>query len=297
MKRLIAFLLCLIFVASLAGCTGKDDRYTVYFSSADGKSFAEEYVEIEDYGALENKARQVIEKLLEGPSKPEHERVIPERTALIGVKIDGNAATVNFSQEFERTESGAKRMLAVYSVVNTLCAIEGINEVKILVNGVGIKYGAKDEEVGSVSMNKVVLADEIGRNQTTMLSLYFADEEKKSLVSERRVVEVKDNETVEKTAVTELLKGPEKKGAKLLVTDIKVQRVESKDGICYLTLSKEFLALPADTAKLCIYSIVNTLTGLPDISFVQFFIEGEKAEKLGGITLAEPFTYNADLVE
>ena len=296
MKRLIAFILCLCIAASFAGCIGKDDRYTIYFASADGKSFAEEYVKIDDYGALENKAKKVTEKLLEGPSKIEHMRLIPERTALIGLSVNGKSAIVNFSQEFESTESGAKRMLAIYSVVNTLCSIDGINDVTILVNGVGIRYGAKDEEIGAISMNKVVMADEIGRNQTTMLTLYFADETKTKLVSEKRLVEVKDNETVEKTAVAELLKGPEKKGTKILSSDIKVLTLEVKDGTCYLTLSKEFLTLPADTAKLCIYSIVNTITGLSDISFVQFFVEGEKAEKLGGITLAEPFTYNSDII-
>ena len=257
---------------------------------------AEEYVEIEELNSVENKAQQLVEKLLEGPAKLEHKRVIPENTALIGVKLEGRTLNVNFTQEFENTENHAVRLLAVYSVVNSLCALDGINKVNILVNGTGIKNASNGEEMGAVSMNKVILADEIGRNQTAILVLYFADETKNGLITEKRVVDIKDNESVEKTAVIELLKGPEKKGVKLLEDSIKVQRVEVKDGICYLTLSKEFLSLPSETAELCVYSLVNTLTGLPEISFVQFFVEGEKADELGDVILTEPFSYNSDLV-
>ncbi len=295
MKRLIAALLCVFLITVSTGCTRGEDRYAVYFASEDGKELAEEYVRIEEFGSVENKVRLITEKLLEGPSRAEHKRVIPEKTALIGVGINGKTATVNFTQDFESAENIAKRLLAIYSVVNTLCSVDGINSVRILVNGAGIRY-TNGEEVGPISMNRVILADEIGRNQATILGLYFADETKSGLVSERRMVEIKDNETVEKTAVTELIKGPENKGVKLLNSNIKVLRVEVKDGICYLTLSKEFLSLPSETAELCVYSVVNTLTGLPKISFVQFFVEGEKAETLGNVTLTEPFTYNAELV-
>ena len=49
-------------------------------------------------------------------------------------------------------------------------------------------------------------------------------------------------------------------------------------GVCYVNLSKEFLreniATP-DGTSLTVYAIVNSLTALPEVSGVQFLIEGE----------------------
>ncbi|MDO5478584.1 MAG: GerMN domain-containing protein, partial [Clostridia bacterium] len=132
---------------------------------------------------------------------------------------------------------------------------------------------------------------------TVVLELYFANEEKTALISEKRMLDIKDNETAEKTAIGELMKGPAAKGVKLITEDIKVLSIETKDKFCYVNLSKEFLSLPAENSDLCIYSIVNTLTRLPEISSVQFLVEGEKAEKIGDTVMSEPFTYNEDLVD
>ena len=297
MKRLVIMLLCLAIVSGFTGCADSGDKYKIYFASQDGKSFVEEKVVIEDSISLENRARLIMEKLLIGPSNPEHKRVIPENTALIGLRIEEKVATVNLSQDFEKTPDNATRLLAIYSTVNTLCALDGISRVHILVNGRAINYSSGEEEIGPLSMNRVITADEIGKNQIAVLELYFADEDKSGLISEKRMVDVKDNETVEKTAITELAKGPVVKGHKLLTADVKVLSVEIKDKFCYVNFSKEFLSLPAADAKLCVYSIVNSLTSIPAISSVQFLVEGEKAEKLGDTALAEPFTYNADIVE
>lgn len=282
---------------SMAGCSIKENKYSLYFATGDGKSLSEEKIVVEEGLAPDSTAYAVAEKLLEGPFKSEHKRVIPENTAVLGLRIEDKTATVNLSQEFEKTKDAATRLLAIYSMVNTLCSIEGINKVQILVNGRKLDYTASDGEMGALSMNNVITADEIGRSLTVVLELYFANEDKTALISEKRMIDIKDNETAEKTAIGELIKGPLVRGERLLTEDVKILSIETKDKFCYVNLSKEFLSLPATDAKLCVYSIVNTLTKLPEISSVQLFVEGEKAEKLGDVILTEPFGFNEELLD
>lgn len=298
MKKTVSLFIILSLVLSLAGCIGDKEKHIVYFASVDGISFSEEKIVIEESNSLEMKARLIIEEMLKGPKKSENERVIPENTALIGVRIEGKIATVNLSQDFEKTKNDAQRLLAVYSVVNTLCQVEGIEAVKILVNGRGLKYTSKEEEIGALSMNNVIMADEIGKNQTVVLDLYFASEDKTVLKMEKRMVDMKDNESLEKTAINQLFSGSEVSGRKTLIPSlVKLINVETKDKLCYVNFSEEFLSIPESDLNLCIYSVVNTLTSLPEISAVQFFINGEKTEKIGDISLINPFTYNQDLVK
>lgn len=297
MKKIFLMFICLAVCLNFSGCMESGDKYNVYFASQDGKNFVKERIAIEESTSLENRASLIVERLLQGPAKPEHKRIIPENTGLIGLRLEGKTATVNLTQDFEKTSDYSTRLLAIYSVVNTLCELDGISLVHILINGRAMNYTASENEIGPLSMNRVILADEIGKNQTVVLELYFANEEKTGLISEKRLVDVKDNETVEKTAITELAKGPEVKGHKLLSSDVKLLSVEIKDNYCYVNFSKEFLSVSASDAKLCVYSVVNTLTGIPAISSVQILVEGEKAEKLGDTILTEPFTYNAAVVD
>ena len=290
-------MLLTVLVITSSGCGIKTEKHTAYFASGDGKSLVTERVKIEENLNPEAKAKALMEKLLDGPYRAEHKKAIPENTALLGLRLEEKTVTVNLSQEFERTENHTKRLLAIYSVVNTLCALDGIGNVQILVNGRKMKYTASDEEIGVLSMNNVITADEIGRNQTVVLELYFANEEKNALISEKRMLDIKDNETAEKTAIAELMKGPVAGGTKLITEDIKVLSIETKEQYCYVNFSKEFLSLPAENSNLCVYSIVNTLTRLPEISWVQFLVEGERAEKIGDTILTEPFGYNSSLVD
>ena len=296
MKRILAFLLMAAMVLSFAGCGDSKEKHSVYFSSSDKKGFAEEKIVLDSNLSIEDKAKALVKRLIDGPLKAENMRAVPENTALLGLRIESKTATVNFSQGFEKTADATTNLLAIYSVVNTLCSMDGINKVQILVNGRKIKYTATEEEIGALSMNNVILADEIGRNQTTVLELYFANEDKTALIGEKRMVDIKDNETVEKAAISELLKGPGARGEKLLTTDFKVLSIEIKDKQCYINFSKEFMLLPQENAELSVFSIVNTLTKLPSISSVQILIEGEKAEQLGKVALTEPFMYNAEFV-
>lgn len=296
MKTTAVMLALAVTALSVTACNSEKEKKSLYFGTADKRGLAEETVTVEKQNAVEDEARTVLQRLLGGPGIGEHTRVIPEGTELISLELKDRTATVNLSQEFEKTGDNASRLLALYSVVATLCSIEGINRVQLLVNGRTMKYASTGEDIGLLSMNGVITNDEIKRNQTAVIELYFGASDNNGLVKEQRMVDIKDNETIEKTVINELLKGPNNEAQRLLPTDVKLLSVETKDKLCYVNLSKEFLSISEEKAYLAVYSVVNTLTGQWQSNGVQFLVEGERTAGLGKVSLAEPLRFDGAIV-
>jgi len=84
--------------------------------------------------SLEN---TVVSELLRGPVDDKLERTIPESVTLISIETTEDICFVNFSSNFKDIGSGSSKelKLAVYSVVNSLTRLPGIDKVQILVDG------------------------------------------------------------------------------------------------------------------------------------------------------------------
>lgn len=79
---------------------------------------------------------QVVGALLCGPQSDKLKSSIPQGTKLLGVEVKGNVAYVDLSEEFAANIVDKRQaVLALYSIVNTLAALEGIEKVQILING------------------------------------------------------------------------------------------------------------------------------------------------------------------
>jgi len=81
--------------------------------------------------------KSVLDELLNGPVG-ESEEAVPIGTAVDGVSIEGNQATIEFNRSFSDAmlSGSSAEMLAVYSVVNTVTAnFPQIQKVKINVDG------------------------------------------------------------------------------------------------------------------------------------------------------------------
>ena len=78
--------------------------------------------------------------------------------------------------------------------------------------------------------------------------------------------------------------------------DLQVQGVTIKDGLATVDLNPAFLTKGGgehDTLRM-VYSIVNTLTELPNVKKVSFTVNGKKVEVLDQLDLAEPLERNKD---
>ncbi|MEW5919445.1 MAG: GerMN domain-containing protein [Bacillota bacterium] len=89
--------------------------------------------------ALEGRepAVAVLEELIEGPEYPAHGRTIPPDVKVRDVKIGGGVAAADFSEELRTSHWGGStgEILTVYSIVNTLAELPGVERVQILIEG------------------------------------------------------------------------------------------------------------------------------------------------------------------
>lgn len=87
--------------------------------------------------ALEGRevAVAVLEELIEGPEYPAHGRTIPRDVKVRGVEMAGGIARANFSEELRANHWGGStgEILTVYSIVNTLAELPGVQQVQILI--------------------------------------------------------------------------------------------------------------------------------------------------------------------
>jgi len=79
----------------------------------------------------------VLKELIAGPRSEELWNAIPDGTRLLSVSTKNGLCTVNFSKEFVENSPGgtASEKMAIYSVVNTLTELEGIEKVQFLIEG------------------------------------------------------------------------------------------------------------------------------------------------------------------
>jgi len=134
------------------------------------------------------------------------------------------------------------------------------------------------------------------------VNFYFSGlGEEKKLVSEKRTIFAGNADIAVKNAVQGLLKGPTQPyHFPLIPAGTKLIGVETYENIVKIDLSQEFLENSLDTRILdeyVIYSIVNTLTEIPEIEGVIFYIEGMRIKIYGNVDLSVPAIRNKEYID
>lgn len=269
----------------------------VYYISGSGSDLVEEQLDLPD-SSRKGQIRYLIEQLISPPDG----NVSPlcDGTTLNSVTIKDDIAIVDFSKEF-LNEDDLKQALAPAAVAKTLCSLDYISGVQILVDGQEAT-GSDGKPLGIIRESDLVInRGEPTQAPKTTLVLYFSDENAEYLVPERRTVEISSGDTVEKVILNELLKGPTEGGHyKTIPSETKILSVETKDNVCFVNLSKEFVDKHSggtSSERLTVYSIVDSLTELGTIDRVQFLIEGEKREEFIHMVFNEPIVRDKSIIK
>ena len=108
---------------------------TLYFLSQDGTSLVPEKRSIKK--GPERLEELVVSELIKGPVQSGHIAIIPPSVKLLSVTSSDNIAFIDLSQDFLPVdkESPDKRALMIYSIVNTLTELDGIDKVQFLIEG------------------------------------------------------------------------------------------------------------------------------------------------------------------
>lgn len=111
----------------------KTEEITLYYASTDA-----EYLVTESHKVPKDKADDasyVMEKLLAGPVSDGLVNAIAKDTKINSVKVENGICTVDLSGEFIEKSGTANERMAIYSVVNTMCGLDGADKVQFLIDG------------------------------------------------------------------------------------------------------------------------------------------------------------------
>jgi spore germination protein GerM len=112
-------------------------RKGVLLFVADGSRLAREARELPSCSDTESCVTDLLDELFSGPVG-DLDEALPESAALNGVRLEGNLAVVDVTKAFatDLPSGSSAEMLAVYSIVNTVCInYPQITRVRITVEG------------------------------------------------------------------------------------------------------------------------------------------------------------------
>lgn len=294
MKKVILLLLIVAMIFPvIAACSAEKEEISVYFKDAQLPTLSVEKRTAEKDMSVKDKAVFAVNELIKGPKEDTHKAVINKNAKLLGLEIVNSVATVNVSKHYSE-KSGTDELLLRMALVNTLCSIDGINAIVIQVDGVNIT-GSDGKEIPPLRPGDYVDPENA---QKENVKLYFPKSDGTSLGSEIREVEIQNMPSLEKAVVTELIAGPEdKKLTRAIPEGTKLLNIETKDTICYVTFSKEFINNAGSGSyetTMILYSVVNSLCELDTVESVQILIEGKTDAVFGNFMLDIPYEANKD---
>lgn len=300
-KKSVFFVILCLLIMYVTGCRGKipvnienrellnQKKASVYYLNSDTNNLIKRDIDIEDIE--DNKIFSfLMEKVIESPSEEGIKSAVRTGTKCLWIKAEKNLVSVNLSKEFYN-EHNIYDILSVGAIVKTICSIEGIDSVNIFVENIPLTNG-EGEEMGILRDTDFVFDADSLESDEEYITLYFSDENGDNLAAEVRKIKVPKGEVMEKLVVSELLEGPKNgKNLQVIPSGTKIISVETKEGVCFVNLSKEFINKhPGGTSAeiMTVYSIVNSLTELVNVNKVQFLIDGEIKELFNHIVINEP---------
>ncbi len=298
MKKIISLLLVITaLTVAFSGCGKEKTEIKVYFKDSVSNELSEEtrLVEAGKNPTATELAKISIDKLIEGPQNEKNTAVIDAEAKLLSLTVSDGVATVNMSKHFLQ-KTGAGAIILRFAFINTLCSIDGIDGIVIQVDGTPIVSETSGKEFGVLSISDIAL----NTVDNTTIDLYFPDKSGEKLILERRTVNVQQTLSLEKTIISELIKGTSDENLNPAVPiGTKLLNIETKDNVCYVNFSEEFCTKTSSgstATTLTLYSVVNSLCSLENVSSVQILVNGETGVEFGNFVLDIPYEFNEILV-
>ena len=274
-----------MFIINISGCNNQvkeqiledESYYKIYYvNNLEDKLVSEDYFAKED--KTDKLVKELIGRLTSIPDGITLKKPIPDEVKIKGIKIKDDCVTINFSETYKQI-TGISEILRRACVVKTLCQIDGINKVEYTIEDQPLMYSELNP-VGAMSADDFIdnTGGETTYYQNVQVSLYYTDLEGKKLFQTRHNVEFDGTISLEELVVRQLLAGPleDDKLSPVLPAGTKINKVSLKDGICYVDFSKEFLeGRDGVSDDVIVYSVVNSLSDIGNVSKVQFWIDGK----------------------
>lgn len=298
-KTALSILLITALCLALVGCNDEDNQsevpgFVVYDVSYEGmKLVANNYEMLSDNSdkeQLSDCVKELLNRMIEGNKSADSHGAIGKHFTRVEYRIENDIVNIDFDAGyFEATQTDM--ILRRAAVTRTLCNLEGVEGVTFTVDDVPI-VDSNGNAIGIMTPDSFLENDgaQINTFERADIHLFFADESGQNLVEAIRSLVYSSNIPLERIVVERVIAGPIAPRSYPVCDDtVNIISVTTQDGICYVDLGKEFLNKTKNVSdKVLIYSLVNSLTQLPNINKVQFMIEGDTNAKLGEMDLSVP---------
>lgn len=107
---------------------------TLYFANTEGNGLVERQLDVA-YVRTVSLEKLIVEQLIQGPDDDSCQAVIPSQVKVLGTTVRNEICYVNLDSSFIKERTGVPFELTVYSIVNSLCELNGINKVQFQING------------------------------------------------------------------------------------------------------------------------------------------------------------------
>ena len=306
-KKVLCILCTVILVFGMTGCGEKTDKqlmsYQVFYINSDGSGLTGKTYQLKD---AKQDLVSVIKELIIRLQTPQEESLkspIDEGIQVVD-QIKENQLSVYFSAGYNN-KSGLDEILSRAAIVKTLCQIQEIEYVEFYVEDQPLMLSGN--AVGLMSQESFV--DELNpqdQKQSKETVLYFANKQGNRLKKITTDITYNAVEPIARLLVEQLIAGvssiqniDETKLQSAVPSKTTLNNLTIRDNICYLDLSRDFEQQdPNVSSEVIVYSIVDTLCELPEVTKVQFSVDGEQKEKYGDLEgFNKPLERNLDLLE
>ncbi len=317
MRKLNKITILLLFaLISLTGCkksigivdsTPKVYYFDTFKNELVGQTLSEEFVELNDE---QEKSQYIIQMLVASQTEQENQGTLTRKPVPIESAIN-NASDKNiqiyFKQEY-RDLTPNEQIGVRASVVYSLTQLDSVDSITFYIEEQPLT-SSSGKIIGPITKSNIKLSALAPNPVITLytLSLYFVNDEGE-LVKEERGISVSDQESIEKSLIQELIKGPNSEQLKpSLPPNIKVNEAVTVNGVCQVDLSldlkSKFFNSEEDKERM-LYAIVNSLTEITDIARnapkikkVAFLIDGKSdIEFTQDIRLRDTFERNEEYI-
>ena len=307
-KKVLCILCTVILVFGMTGCGEKTDKqlmsYQVFYINSDGSGLTGKTYQLKD---AKQDLVSVIKELIIRLQTPQEESLkspIDEGIQVVDYQIKENQLSVYFSAGYNN-KSGLDEILSRAAIVKTLCQIQEIEYVEFYVEDQPLMLSGN--AVGLMSQESFV--DELNpqdQKQSKETVLYFANKQGNRLKKITTDITYNAVEPIARLLVEQLIAGvssiqniDETKLQSAVPSKTTLTNLTIRDNICYLDLSRDFEQQdPNVSSEVIVYSIVDTLCELPEVTKVQFSVDGVQKEKYGNLEgFNKPLERNLDLLE
>lgn len=305
----IGLLLLLAVICSLTACGKKEEKqealkegeYYLYYTNQTNTRLRTEICSVDDEQDVSILANRLLRNLQEPPKNVELKSVIPDDVKVLRTELGSDGQLfVYFNAAYNGMEPIPEIMCRA-AVVKTLTQIDGVEFVGFYANDQPL-LDASRNTINMMSASSFV--DSTGGNtaelQRVQLTLYYADESGTSLVATEKTVVCSTGISMEQLVVSQLIEGIDSGEAyDTLPRSVSLISVTVKRGVCYVNLDSAFLNNALNVSEyIPIYSIVNSLTELPNINKVSISVDGVNSVKFrDSISLDQLFERKLEYVK